>query len=188
MISMKQLKNIMNILDSDGNNTIEYQEFLRAMCDKTKLYCENNLRSVFAVIDKNKKGYINESDIFRFVFGKQNYHRDSIKKVLVQMGFKKNTTFNFEQFCDLIKMTDINIEENKNNRETNEEQKEAEYDSVKNNLYMQELNNTIDAKKRNKENYVLTQNDDEDTTSETTETFRMSLLTEQSSGRKYTLI
>ena len=98
------------------------------------------------------------------------------------------TYFNFEQFCDLIKMTDINIEENKNNRETNEEQKEAEYDSVKNNLYMQELNNTIDAKKRNKENYVLTQNDDEDTTSETTETFRMSLLTEQSSGRKYTLI
>ena len=182
LVSTKQLKNIMNILDSDGNSTIEYQEFLRAMCDKTKLYCEQNLRSVFNVIDKNKKGYINESDIFRFVFGKQNYHRDSIKRILTQMGFKKNSIFDFDQFSELIKMTDSKFEGNKSDEK--EEQKDAEYSSAKDNLYMVDLHSNINSKKRNSNNYVLTENDDEKIQSELLKSLRETVLPEQNTGRR----
>ena len=188
LVSTKQLKNIMNILDSDGNTTIEYQEFLRAMCDKKKLYCEKNLRSVFAVIDKNKKGFINESDIFRFVFGKQNYHRDSIKRILAQMGFKKNSTFNFEQFSDLIKMTNADFEDKKINKDEKEEQKEAEYDSAKENIYMTDLHSTVSSKKRNDENYILNKNEDEEITPEMMKSLRMSVLLEHNSGRRKSYI
>ena len=38
MVSKYELKKIMNILDSDGSNLIEYQEFLRAICDKKSLF------------------------------------------------------------------------------------------------------------------------------------------------------
>ena len=33
-MSYENLENIMSIIDNDGNNLIEYQEFLRALCDK----------------------------------------------------------------------------------------------------------------------------------------------------------
>ena len=62
--------NVVDILDNDGNKTIEYQEFLRALCDKSSLFKEKNLKAVFSVIDKDKKGYANVNDIKSFIYGK----------------------------------------------------------------------------------------------------------------------
>ena len=37
----------MKILDTDGSKYIEYQEFLRALCDKGSLLNDKNLKIVF---------------------------------------------------------------------------------------------------------------------------------------------
>jgi len=50
-VSLFELKNIMNLLDTDGNNLIEYQEFLRALCNKDDLLNDQNLRAVFDILD-----------------------------------------------------------------------------------------------------------------------------------------
>ena len=47
LVSTAELKRILNILDSDGSNLIEYQEFLRATCDKNLLFRDENLKVVF---------------------------------------------------------------------------------------------------------------------------------------------
>ena len=105
MVSSFELKNIMNILDSDGSNFIEYQEFLRATCDKKLLYRDENLRAVFSVIDNTKKGYATPKDIQRFVLGnnKKSLNRSTIQGCTAQIGMKKNTKLTFEQFCDMIR-------------------------------------------------------------------------------------
>ena len=104
MVSKYELKKIMNILDSDGSDSIEYQEFLRAICDKKLLFREENLRAVFGVIDNNKKGYATPDDIQKFVLGndKKIRNRSTIKGCSAQIGMKKNSKLTFEQFSEII--------------------------------------------------------------------------------------
>ena len=105
MVSKYELKKIMNILDSDGSDSIEYQEFLRAICDKKLLFREENLRAVFGVIDNNKKGYATPDDIQKFVLGndKKIRNRSTIKGCSAQIGMKKNSKLTFEQFSEIIR-------------------------------------------------------------------------------------
>ena len=105
MVSKYELKKIMNILDSDGSDSIEYQEFLRAICDKKLLFREENLRAVFGVIDNNKKGYATPDDIQKVVLGndKKIRNRSTIKGCSAQIGMKKNSKLTFEQFSEIIR-------------------------------------------------------------------------------------
>jgi calcium-dependent protein kinase len=104
-VSLFELKNIMNLLDTDGNNLIEYQEFLRALCDKDDLLNEKNLRAVFDIIDKDKKGYANINDINNFIVGngQSNFNEKALKKLDEQIGEKKDLKMTFEEFCDFIR-------------------------------------------------------------------------------------
>ena len=79
-------------------------------------------------------------------------------------------------------MTNSKFEESKSDEK--EEQKEAEYSSAKDNLYMIDLHSTINSKKRNSNNYVLTENDDEKIQSELLKSLRATVLPEQNTGRR----
>jgi len=127
MVSRYELKNIMNILDSDGSNYIEYQEFLRATCDKKLLFKEENLRAVFGVIDKNKKGYATPEDIRRFVLGndKKITNRSTLRGCTAQIGMKKNSKLTFEQFSEMIRNNTL-LPKKDNDDDSSEESEEEE--------------------------------------------------------------
>ena len=107
-VSSFQLQQIMDLLDTDGSKLIEYQEFLRALCDKDDLLKDENLKAVFNVIDKDKTGKINLSDIKDFIIGneKNNLRETALKKFSEQIGMTKDSYINFEQFCDIIRNTE----------------------------------------------------------------------------------
>ena len=107
-ISNFQLQKIMDLLDTDGSKLIEYQEFLRALCDKDDLLKEQNLKAVFNVIDKDKKGKINLNDIKDFIMGndKGNLRETALKNFSEKIGMTKDSYINFEKFCDLIRNTE----------------------------------------------------------------------------------
>ena len=111
-VSLFELKNIMNLLDTDGNNLIEYQEFLRALCNKDDLLNDQNLRAVFDIIDKDKKGYANINDINNFIVGNghSTLKENALKKLDEQIDIKKDLKMTFEEFCDFIRN-----EKNENN-------------------------------------------------------------------------
>lgn len=117
----------MNILDSDGSNYIEYQEFLRATCDKKLLFREENLKAVFGVIDKNKKGYATPEDIRRFVLGndKKITNRNTLKGCTAQIGMKKNSKLTFEQFSEMIRNNTL-LPKNNDDDDSSEESEEEE--------------------------------------------------------------
>ena len=104
-ISLFDLKNILSLLDTDGSQSIEYQEFLRALCDKDSLLNDQNLRAVFDVIDKDKKGFANLEDIKQFIIGDRNSNvkASTVKLLEEQINMKENSEINFEQFLDLIR-------------------------------------------------------------------------------------
>ena len=103
-VSLFELKNIMSLLDTDGSKLIEYQEFLRALCDKDSLLDKQNLRAVFDVIDKDKKGYANIDDIMNFIIGngQSSLNDKALKKCAEQIGMKDDSKMTFKQFCNFI--------------------------------------------------------------------------------------
>ena len=102
-VTKEDIKKLMLSLDSDGNSSIEYQEFLRAMCDKTILYSDKNLKMAFDLFDVDKKGYINMENIKHFVFEKNKIKEEKFLTYLKSAGMDLNTKLTFEQFVDIIR-------------------------------------------------------------------------------------
>ena len=99
----EQIENLINVLDSDGNNSIEYQEFIRALCDQKSLYSDKNLKSAFNAIDNDKKGYINTDDIKKFIFKNKKVEEKIFLDYLKQIGMDLESKLTFEQFVDIIR-------------------------------------------------------------------------------------
>ena len=131
-VSKHQIQNMIDIIDSDGNNTIEYQEFLRAMCDKDTLYNDKNLESVFNSIDMDQKGYINVDDIKKFIFKNKDVADITFCNYLKQIGMDLNSKLKLDQFVDIIRNQKLfNFHKNKN--EVDEKNKEDINEEEKNN-------------------------------------------------------
>ena len=95
---------MIEILDTDKNDKIQYQEFLRTMCDKKALFNEDNLKSTFLFIDNDSKGFIDVIDIGKFIFKDEDEkHTKEIEDCIKSFGMKYNDKMNFEQFYNVIK-------------------------------------------------------------------------------------
>ena len=142
------LNNVFLLLDSNRNDIIEYQEFLRATCDKNSLLTENNLKNTFLAISGGKeKQFINSNDIKKFIFHNSNIKEEVFIKYLAQFGMKKDDKIDFEQFCDIIKN-----DKKLNNKESKEENKNEENNKEENKK--EENNKEEDNKEKiNKEKY-----------------------------------
>lgn len=59
-----ELRNMVTLVDTDGNGTIEFNEFLFMMSKKMKeTDSEEELREAFRVFDKNGDGFISASEL-----------------------------------------------------------------------------------------------------------------------------
>ncbi len=103
-ISENEIEHIFDVMDSDRNGHIEYQEFLRKLCDKEKLFSEENLRCAFNLLDEEKKGIIDWDNINKFIFNGQDLKSDLIDEYLNQIGLTRDSEINFEKFCEIMKL------------------------------------------------------------------------------------
>ena len=92
------------LLDANRSEYIEYQEFLRATCDKNALLTEENLKNAFLALGGgDEKECITGSDIKKFIFHDIIIKDNIFNEYLNQFGMKNDDTINFEQFCDMMK-------------------------------------------------------------------------------------
>ena len=103
----EEAKKIFENLDVDGNNYIEYEEFVRAAIDKSIFLSNDALRLTFKFFDKENKETITLDSIaimFEDCIKKDN--KISIKEELknILKDFKMNDEFNidFSSFCDMM--------------------------------------------------------------------------------------
>jgi len=103
-LNMKELNDILKLIDSNQNTIIEYQEFLRATCDRDSLLSKENLKNTFMIlIEGSEKNYIDANDIKKFIFHDIDIQDDIFTEYLDQFGMKKDDKINFEQFCSMLK-------------------------------------------------------------------------------------
>lgn len=58
LIDIQSLPKILNEIDEDKNGLIDFKEFMLAAINNTLLMSENNLTSLYKMIDEKNKGYI----------------------------------------------------------------------------------------------------------------------------------
>jgi calcium-dependent protein kinase len=94
-------------MDQDGNNYIEYEEFLRATISTEILLSEKNLEMAFIFFDKDKSGKLSSEEI-KFVLG---IHSDDaagmdlIKRIFEEVGSNLDGEICFEDFKKLMRKT-----------------------------------------------------------------------------------
>jgi calcium-dependent protein kinase len=100
----EEFNKIFKLLDANRSEYIEYQEFLRATCDKNALLTEENLKNAFLALGGgDEKECINGEDIKKFIFHDIIIKDNKFNEYLNQFGMKNDDTINFEQFCDMMK-------------------------------------------------------------------------------------
>ncbi|KAK2365185.1 calmodulin [Trifolium repens] len=88
--TLEELQIMMNDVDTNGNGTIEFGEFLDFMARKMKeAQAEKELKEAFWVFDKDKDGYISSNEL---------------RSVLRGIGEKVTE----EELDQMIKMADLN--------------------------------------------------------------------------------
>ena len=130
-----------SLLDSKQNGILEYQEFLRAACDKNSILIDNNLKNTFLSINGGEeKEFITSNDIKKFIFRDSKIEDKVFNEYLEEFGMKKDDKISFEQFCNMIR------NDKKLNGEGNSEEDDKEYEDI------EQIINRKDEKKRKKVN------------------------------------
>ena len=98
----EDIKNILCVFDYDQNTLIQYQEFLRVLCDKEDLYKDENMKSVFNAIDTDNNKFINIEDIQKFAPNDDETKQKIEKEFMKPFGMETNDKMIYEEFCEVI--------------------------------------------------------------------------------------
>ena len=104
-MSEEEAKNMFEVIDNDGNGYIEYQELIRALSNKEKLLCENNLKEAFEFFDSDKSKTISWEEINDVISGggKKEENRQLMEEFLNEIGKNAQDEITFEEFCSIVK-------------------------------------------------------------------------------------
>ena len=94
---------IFQRLDGDNNGYIEYEEFLRACVDKTKLMTKENLKFAFRFLDHDNTKTINVKNILHAFITKPNKEIETIFLItLKEVDKDGDGIIKFNEFCELM--------------------------------------------------------------------------------------
>ena len=134
-----EAERMFEVIDSDKNGTLEYQELIRALSDKEKLLCEKNLQEAFDFFDADHSGAISWGEINEVISGgKKDANKQLMNEFLNEIGVKEDQEITFSEFCKIVLG-----EENENEEKEEEEdvkEKQNTVNDVVNNIINDDAN------------------------------------------------
>ena len=101
--SEKEVNRLIEIIDVDGNGFIEYEEFLRAGLDKSKILIEKNLETAFKLYDINNRGKINAKELGNVLGGGSDNIDEKVWQELIdEADIDKDGEINYQDFKGIM--------------------------------------------------------------------------------------
>lgn len=97
----QEIKQLIDVIDSDGNGAIEYSEFIAACLDHKFYEQESVCRAAFRVFDLDGDGKITLEElhkVFAINFVKQALTREEIETIIQEVDLDNDMEISFEEF------------------------------------------------------------------------------------------
>ena len=100
----KDISQLYSELDQNQSGTIEYEELMRALCDKKKILSDKNLKDAFDFFDRDKNGKISLDEVTEIIFEGKTMPPNIKKDFIDEFGKDMNDTdIDYDDFLKIIK-------------------------------------------------------------------------------------
>jgi calcium-dependent protein kinase len=93
-----EVQRLMAQVDLDGNNTLDFKEFLTATVFLGKLQRRENLMSAFQHFDSDGSGFITEDELLEALH-QEGVSRTAIQGMLDEVDRDKNRRIDYDEVC-----------------------------------------------------------------------------------------
>jgi calcium-dependent protein kinase len=87
----------MAMIDTDGNGTIDYSEFVIATINKQILLSKNNIEAAFEAFDKDGNGSISIEEI-KMILGNAKIEDETLKALIYEFDIDGNGEIELNEF------------------------------------------------------------------------------------------
>ncbi|KAL0716600.1 hypothetical protein Bca4012_065922 [Brassica carinata] len=100
----QELQDIITEIDSDGNATIEFAEFLNLMANKLQDNdTEEELKEVFKVFDKDQNGYISASELSHVMINLgEKLTDEEVEQMIKEADLDGDGQVNYDEFVKMM--------------------------------------------------------------------------------------
>ncbi|XWS53898.1 hypothetical protein CRYUN_Cryun10bG0039700 [Craigia yunnanensis] len=100
----KELQDMINEVDADGNGTIEFSEFLNLMAKKMKeTDAEEELKEAFKVFDKDQNGYISATELRHVMINLgEKLSDEEVEQMIKEADLDGDGQVNYEEFVKMM--------------------------------------------------------------------------------------
>ncbi|CAN8258419.1 unnamed protein product [Cochlearia groenlandica] len=102
--TQQELQDMINEIDSDGNGTIEFSEFLNLMANKIQeTDAEEELKEAFKVFDKDQNGYISANELRHAMINLGDKLTDEeVNQMIKEADLDGDGQVNFDEFVKMM--------------------------------------------------------------------------------------
>lgn len=100
----KDLQRVIKKIDQDKSDSIEYEEFLRAVIDKEKIICDDKLEKTFKLFDKDGGGSITPDELKTFLGISSKYSDKVWNEIISQIEHKNDNELTLDEFKKMMKL------------------------------------------------------------------------------------
>ncbi|KAF3325281.1 calmodulin-like protein 11 [Carex littledalei] len=106
--SKEELNDMINDVDSDGNGTIEFGEFLNLMSRKLKENdSEEELKEAFKVFDKDQNGYISACELRNVMINLgEKLTDEEVEQMIKEADLDGDGQVNYDEFVRMMMLSD----------------------------------------------------------------------------------
>jgi len=103
----RDLKDLIDDIDTDGSGELEFDEFLqlaaRFLVEEDSEAMQEELREAFRLYDKEGNGYINVSDLREILRAlEDNMGEDELDEMIAEIDTDGSGTVDFDEFMELM--------------------------------------------------------------------------------------
>ena len=101
-ISETEVRQLMNVVDVDGNGTIDYLEFITATMHMNRMDRKDNIFTTFQYFDKDNSGYTTKDELEQALKDYGMGDQETIRDIIAEMDTDNDGQIDYDEFVAMM--------------------------------------------------------------------------------------